>query len=186
MPALVRVGLAHAQFETIHPFLDGNGRVGRLLVSFLLCEQKMLQKPVLYLSHFFKQHRDQYYDFLQHTRDRGDWESWITFFLTAVAEVSGEATDTARKIVALREKHRAAVVDHFGRATGNGLKVLESLYSRPIISVKRIKDLTKVSFTAANQLMDKFEENGILKETTGRLRNRLFRYGEYIDLFAAG
>ncbi|MGB5338302.1 MAG: Fic family protein [Gammaproteobacteria bacterium] len=186
MPILVKIGLAHAQFETIHPFLDGNGRAGRLLITFLLCEREILSKPVLYISHFFKQHREQYYNLLQATRDSGDWESWIKFFLEGITVVSGEATETARQIVALREQHRQLITTEFGRVAANGLTVLESLYSRPIISVNDIVDLTTVSFTAANQLMQKFEHHGLLAETTGQARNRRFRYGAYINLFSNG
>jgi Fic family protein len=184
MPMLIKIGLAHAQFETIHPFLDGNGRVGRLLIAFLLCERKILQKPVLYISHYFRRHRDRYYALLQGTRDDGDWESWLKFFLTAVAEVSDEATETARRIVDLRERHRGTITEHFGYSAGNGLKLLERLYSRPIISVQDVVKLTKVSFTAANNLTRRFVKHGILAEITGQARNRQFRYGQYIDLFA--
>ena len=109
VPILIKIGLVHAQFETIHPFLDGNGRVGRLLITFLLCQEGVLTQPVLYLSHYFKRYRMEYYDRLQRTRDLGDWESWIKFFLQGVAEVSEEATRTARAIVDLREKHRLLV-----------------------------------------------------------------------------
>jgi cell filamentation protein, protein adenylyltransferase len=184
MPALIKIGLAHAQFETVHPFLDGNGRVGRLLIAFLLCERKILQKPVLYISHYFRRHRDRYYALLQATRDDGDWESWLKFFLAAVAEVSHEATETARRIVGLRERHRGIITEHFGYSAGNGLKVLERLYSRPIISVQDVAKATKVSFTAANNLTRRFVKHGILSEMTGQARNRQFRYGDYIDLFS--
>ncbi len=183
MPFLIKVGLAHAQFETIHPFLDGNGRVGRLLITFLLCERGLLQKPVLYLSYYFKRHRQQYYDLLQVVRDTGDWESWLKFFLQGVAEVSEEATVTARRIVDLREAHRTLITERFGRVAANGLKVLESLYSRPILTVRAIAERTGTSFTAANQLMQKFVRHGLLSEITGQARNRRFRYDAYIDLF---
>src|SRR5581483_4764134 len=116
IPLLVTIGLAHAQFESIHPFLDGNGRVGRLLITFLLCERGALRKPVLYLSHFFKRHRQDYYEKLQAVRDRGDWEGWLAFFLRGVAEVSIEAAETARKILELRERHRKSITEHLGRA----------------------------------------------------------------------
>jgi len=185
MPALVKIGLIHAQFETIHPFLDGNGRIGRLLISFLLFQSKILLKPVLYLSHFFKQHRQRYYDLLQNIRVNGDWETWLKFFLTAVSEVSLEATETARQIVALREHHRRSIVASFGRATANALTVLESLYSHPIITVNNIAAMTGVSFTAANNLMSRFVEEKILVEATGQSRNRQFRYSDYINLFAS-
>jgi len=183
LPLLIQVGLAHAQFETIHPFLDGNGRVGRLLITFLLCERQVLHKPVLYLSHFFKRHRQAYYDHLQSVRDTGDWEGWLSFFLRGVAEVSAQATDTARRILALRENHRAIVTDRLGRAAGNGHRVLERLYERPIISVAEVQKLTGTTFPAANQLIAKLVENGVLSEFTGRKRNRRFRYDGYIRLF---
>lgn len=183
MPSLIKIGLAHAQFETIHPFLDGNGRMGRLLITFLLCERNILQQPVLYLSHYLKRHRTQYYDMLQNIRDSGSWEEWIKFFLSAIAEVSQEATQTARKIVNLREEHRRIITEHFGRTAGNGLRVLERLFSQPITSVKALADQTQVSFTAANQLMQRFIEHHILIEMTGHSRNRIFGYRSYIDLF---
>lgn len=182
--ALVKIGLIHAQFETIHPFLDGNGRVGRLLITFLLCQQQILQKPVLYISHYFKKYRNKYYELLQNIRDNGDWESWIKFFLTAVFEVSQEATETARKIVSLRERHRRIITESFGGTTANALIVLESLFSHPIISVNDIARITDVSFTSANKLAKRLVENNILIESTGQARNRRFRYGEYISLFA--
>ncbi len=184
LPALVKIGLAHAQFETIHPFLDGNGRVGRLLITFLLCENGILMTPVLYISHYFKQHRDEYYRLLQDIRDTGDWESWLKFFLQGIAAVSGEATETARRIVALREEHRTLIVDNFGRVAGNALQVLESLYSRPYISVNDIAAVTAVSYPAASSLMDKFVEHGLLVETTGQARNRRFRYSAYVTIFS--
>ena len=183
LPLLVKIGLVHAQFETIHPFLDGNGRVGRLLITFLLCEQRVLLKPVLYLSYFFKRQRQQYYEELQSVRDRGTWEQWLTFFLRGVVEVSAQATDTVRRILALREAHRHAITDAFGRAAGNGHRVLDHLYERPIVSVSSVQGLTGTTYTAANSLVARLVGCGILQEFTGRSRNRMFRYGEYIDLF---
>ncbi len=185
LPLLVKLGLAHAQFETIHPFLDGNGRVGRLLITLLLIEKKVLLKPVLYLSYYFKQNRQEYYDLLQRTRDVGDWESWIKFFVKGVDEVSRQATQTARDIVDLRERHRMLIVDSFGQVAGNGLKVLEYLFKNPIISVKLIMELTGVTFAAANQLMHRFEEIGVLHEITGQARNRRYEYSDYVNLFAS-
>lgn len=183
LPQLIQIGLAHAQFETIHPFLDGNGRVGRLLITFLLCQREILLKPVLYLSHFFKQHRAEYYERLQAVRDGGDWEGWLAFFLRGVASVSREATDTARRILALREDHRAKVTAGLGRAAGNGHKVLEHLYQRPIVSVADVQALTTTTYTAANNLVSRLVELGVLVEATGYRRNRLFRYQAYIELF---
>jgi len=183
VPLLIQIGLAHAQFETIHPFLDGNGRVGRLLVTFLLRQRNVLQKPVLYLSHFLKRHRQEYYERLQRTRDEGDWEGWLEFFLRGVSEVSVEATETARKILALRELHRTAITDNLGRAAGNGHKVLETLYVRPITNVTAVSKITGTSFAAANELVKKLTSIGILDEMTGQRRNRSFRYDDYINLF---
>ena len=183
LPLLVKIGLAHAQFETIHPFLDGNGRVGRLLITFLLTEGGALHKPVLYLSHYFKGHRQAYYEHLQAVRDRGDWEGWIGFFLRGVIEVSGEAAETARRILLLREEHRSAITKHLGRGAGNGHTVLESLFDRPIVSVGNVRELTGTTYVAANTLVSRLAGLGILKEVTGRARNRRYRYDPYVRLF---
>jgi len=183
LPLLLKIGLAHVQFETIHPFLDGNGRVGRLLITFLLCEKGVLHKPVLYLSHYFKKHRRHYYELLQATRDEGAWEAWLDFFLQGVAEVSVQAAETARRILSLREDHRAAIAANLGRAGGNGHIVLEHLFARPIVSVNEVKDLIGTTYPAANTLVEKLVELGILEEITGQARNRKFRYGPYVRLF---
>ena len=183
LPTLIRIGLAHAQFETIHPFLDRNGRVGRLLITFLLMKSGVLHKPVLYLSRYLKAHRSRYYDLLQGIRDRGDWEAWLAFFLRGVAEVSAQASDTARAILQLRESDRTKIADGLGRAAGNGHRVLEHLYERPILSVNEIRDLIGFTYTAANHLVDRLIATGILEEVTGHTRNRRFRYAAYIALF---
>lgn len=183
LPLLVKIGLAHAQFETIHPFLDGNGRVGRLLITFLLTQAGVLEKPVLYLSHYLKRHRQEYYESLQAVRDHGDWEGWLAFFLRGVASVSREAADTARRVLLLRERHRTEIAAGLGRAAGNGHRVLESLYRRPIVSVAQVQSLTGTSFAAANQLVARLTDLGILREITGYARNRRFRYDAYIRLF---
>jgi Fic family protein len=183
LPPLVKIALAHVQFETIHPFLDGNGRVGRLLITFLLTECGVLHKPVLYLSHFFRAHRQEYYEHLQAVRDRGEWEAWLAFFLRGVVEVAGEATDTARRIQLLREQHRASITEKLGRAAGNGHRVLESLYDRPIVTVADVRALTGTTYAAANTLVARLTELGILAEMTGYSRNRRFRYELYVRLF---
>ena len=183
LPLLIRIGLAHAQFETIHPFLDGNGRLGRLLITFLLTERGILHKPTLYLSHFFARHRQRYYDLLQAVRDTGDWEGWLRFFLQGIVEVAGEAADTVRRIQALREYDRGAVSNAFGRAAANGLRVLERLYGEPYVNVSRIQNLTGTSYAGANQLVSRMVECGILEEITGQARNRVFAYQRYMDLF---
>jgi Fic family protein len=184
LPPLVKIALAHAQFETIHPFLDGNGRIGRLLITFLLTERGVLHKPVLYLSHHFKQCRQEYYEHLQGVRDRGAWETWLAFFLRGVAEVALEAADTARRILQLREQHRGAITDRLGRAAGNGHRVLESLFDRPIVAVKDVQTLTGTTYAAANALVSRLVDVGILSEITGYARNRRFRYAPYIALFS--
>jgi Fic family protein len=184
MPLLLKIGLVHVQFETIHPFLDGNGRIGRLLITFLLCEKGVLMKPVLYLSHYFKKHRTEYYERLQNVRDHGDWESWLEFFLRGVYEVSQEATESVRKILELREADRQKITTRFGRAAGPAQLVLEKLYTTPIISVKDVQGVTGTTFPAANTLVAKLVDEGVLVEITGKRRNRKFMYSDYIDIFA--
>lgn len=183
LPLLIKIGLAHAQFETIHPFLDGNGRVGRLLITFLLCEQKVLLKPVLYLSHFFKRHRQEYYDRLQAVRDRGAWEEWLEFFLRGVSEVSQQATETARRVLDLRENDRKKITESLGRGAANGHRVLEHLYEHPILSVTEVEQLTGTTYPAANELVARLVELDILQEITGQARNRRFMYLNYTRLF---
>jgi Fic family protein len=178
---LIVCALAHAQFETIHPFLDGNGRVGRLLITFLLCHAKVLQRPVLYLSHYLKQHRGTYYDRLMAVRLEGDWEGWLRFFLTGVAEVAREAEQTARRIVQLREQLREAAQG--ADRSVNMLKLMDHLYERPVINVKAAQEALGVSFPAAGRMINELQENGILVELTGGRRNRMFRFAPYLDLF---
>ncbi len=186
LPPLIKIGLAHVQFETIHPFLDGNGRVGRLLITFLLTERGVLHKPVLYLSHYFKRYRQDYYEHLQAVRDRGEWEAWLRFFLRGVIEVAGEAAETARRVLQLREQHRAAITEKLDRAAAGGHRVLEALFDRPIVSVNDAKAMTGTTYVAANNLVKRMVELGILSEMTGNVRNRRFRYGPYIELFNDG
>lgn len=184
IPDLVKIGLAHAQFETIHPFLDGNGRVGRLLITFFLMHRGLLQKPVLYLSHWFKQHRSEYYERLQRIRDLGDWEGWLKFFLRGVGNVAEQATDTAREIVSLRETHRLLIIDHFGSGAANASKLLESLYRKPSTSVNEARELLQVSYAHANNMIERFCRHEMLYEVTGQARNRVFFYSPYIELFS--
>lgn len=183
LPLLIKIGLVHAQFETIHPFQDGNGRVGRLLITFLLCQQQVLTKPVLYLSYFFKRYRQQYYDELQTVRDAGSWEQWLMFFLRGVAAVSEQSTETVRSILALREKHRRIINDNFGGAAGNGHRVLEHIFSHPVVSVDDVQELIGTSYPTANNLVARLVEYGILREFTGQARNRAFIYQSYLELF---
>lgn len=183
LPPLVKIALAHVQFETIHPFLDGNGRVGRLLITYLLTERGVLHKPVLYLSHYFKRHRQEYYEHLQAVREGGAWEAWLAFFLRGVIEVAAEAAETARRILHLREQHRTAITEQLGRAAGNGHKVLESLFDRPIVAVNDVRTMTGTTYPAANSLVSRLVDLGVLSEMTGNARNRRYRYAPYIALF---
>ena len=182
MPVLVRVGLAHGQFETIHPFLDGNGRVGRLLITFLLCEKAILRRPLLYLSFYFKERRSEYYERLQAIRDHGDWEGWISFFLRGVQQVSQEATEKAGRIVRMREEHRRLIVERLGRTAGSALTLLEFLFTQPLVSVKQTQEATGLKFPSANRLMGRLKDIGLLREMTGHRRNRLFGYTPYLSL----
>ncbi|MEW6167774.1 MAG: Fic family protein [Pseudomonadota bacterium] len=183
LPALVQVGLAHAQFETIHPFLDGNGRIGRLLITFLLVEKRLLTKPVLYLSHHFKRHRTEYYERLQAVRDAGDWEGWLAFFLRGVAEVSREATQTAAAILRMREEYRARIAEQLGRAAANGHRIMERLFEHPVVTVARVREWLDVTPAGANNLVARLESLGLLREITGYARNRRFRFEPYLKLF---
>ena len=177
---LISAGLAHAQFETIHPFIDGNGRVGRLLITFLLVHGGALRVPLLYLSYYFKLYRAEYYDRLMAVRLRGDWEGWLRFFLRGVAETAEQATDTAERIFELREQNRALVLNDTG---AKGLLLLSMLFQRPLVNVNAVSRALDVTFPTANRLVASFEELGLLREITGQRRSRLFRYEPYMQLF---
>jgi Fic family protein len=179
LPSLIHAALAHAQFETIHPFLDGNGRVGRLLITFMLVCRGVLHRPLLYLSHYLKRHRAEYYDRLTAVRLDGDWEGWLRFFLQGVGETAEEATSTAGKIVSLREQHLAMVSD----LGASGIQMLDHLYRQPMLDVNAAVRALSVSWPTANKLAAAFEERGILNEMTGHHRNRVFRYSPYLALF---
>lgn len=183
MPILIRCGLAHAQFETIHPFLDGNGRVGRLLITLMLYWKGVLRRPLLYLSAYLKRHRQEYYEHLQRVRDQGDWEGWLSFFLGGVRDVSREAADTARSVQQLRERHR----DLVGRevtGTATGLLLLDNLFMQPMLNVNRAADVIGRTYPVANELVATFQRLGLLEEVTGRKRNRVYAYSPYLELFA--
>ena len=183
MPAVIKAGLMHAQFETIHPFFDGNGRVGRQLIVLSLCEQGILHKPVLYLSHYLKAHRAEYYRRLQAVRDDGDWEEWLKFLVRGVAAVAVESTGTARAIVALREEIREDLLTHLGRAAASALRLSERLFDTPIVGVKQASEFLGIGYAAANRLVDRMVERDILVEVTGNARNRRFACQRYIALF---
>ena len=181
-PVLILCGLAHAQFETIHPFLDGNGRIGRLLITFLLCERGVLQRPLLYLSHYLKAHRMEYYDRLMAIRTNGDWEGWLKFFLRGICEVSESATTTARSILNLRETHREIIGQKIS-SSNYGLRLLDFLFEQPIINIKLAEEHLQCVYATASKAIEQLVELGLLREITGGQRNKLYRYEPYLILF---
>jgi len=186
LPLLVQIAIAHVQFETIHPFLDGNGRVGRLLITFLLMNRGLLTQPVLYLSHHFKRHRRAYYEHLQTIRTRGDWEGWIEFFLQGVIDVSREAALTAKSILAMREEYRSKIADTMGRGAGSAHRVMEKLFDQPIVAVATVREWLDITPAGANSVVNRLVEIGLLSEITGYARNRRFRFDPYLKLFEDG
>jgi Fic family protein len=178
LPVLVHSALAHAQFELIHPFLDGNGRLGRLLVTLLLGERGVLHRPLLYLSTFFETRRTEYYDRLNAVSTSGDWKGWLKFFLAGVREVSNSAAKSAREILHLRETHRQLV-----KGNANALRLLDHLFERPVITNGYVQKLLNVSFPTASGLVSKLEAHGLLQEVTGSKRNSLYRYEPYLSIF---
>lgn len=185
LPVLLRIGLIHSQFETIHPFLDGNGRMGRLLITFYLCQQGVLKRPLLYLSAYFKRFRSEYYERLQAVRDTGDVEGWLKFFLEAVLYVSREAADTARQILMMREGHRRLIQERLPGSV-KGLELLDYLYDRPFLSVSEAARILDVSYPTANSVIAEMGNLEILDEITGRERNRIFFYSPYFGLLREG
>ncbi len=182
MPALIHCGLAHAQLETIHPFLDGNGRVGRLLITFLLCRRQILHRPLLYVSLYLKRHRSQYYDRLMAVRTDGDWEEWLKFFLRGVAEAGRTATETARKILALRDDGRKIILEALANSN-LAQRLFDYLFEQPMFNVRMVEKHLHCSFAKANQLVVQLEERGLLKEITGGQRNRRYKFRPYLALF---
>ena len=179
-PPLVLAGLAHAQFETIHPFLDGNGRVGRLLITLLLVQRRVLARPLLYLSLFLKRNRLEYYDRLNAIRANGDWEGWLRFFLNGVAITASDAGRVAGELSALTEEHRrVATVQHFGRY---GWPLLDLLAEWPIMTIRRASHSLGATPTTIGRLLDRMASAGIVTEITGQRRNRVYRYSPFLDL----
>nr|WP_207956082.1 Fic family protein [Rubrobacter marinus] len=185
LPALVKAALAHAQFETIHPFLDGNGRVGRLLISLMLFDAGVLGQPLLYLSYYFKQHRAEYYRLLDTVRAEGDWESWLDFFLEGVASTAGAAVDTAHRLLALF-RDDAARVQTLGRAAANALRVFDALRDRPLATLNDLTERTGASYPTVSRAVDALENLGIVREITGRKRERVFAYARYLAILNEG
>jgi len=184
-PLLVKAGLAHAQFETIHPFLDGNGRLGRLLITLLLCSEGALREPLLYLSLYFKQNRQQYYDLLQQTRLTGDWEAWLTFFLRGVQQTAEQAADTARRLLKLAAADEAKI-QKIGRAAGSALRVHRFLQRHPIASASRVAEHLDLSFPAARNALERLEKLRIARELTGGKYARLYAYDAFLKLLSEG
>jgi Fic family protein len=181
LPLLLQCGVAHAQFETIHPFLDGNGRMGRLLIVFMLCEREILRQPVLYISHFMNKNKTQYYDLLQRIRTGGDWEEWLKFFLKGVRKVSQAAIETTESINKIRKKNKALVTEEVNSQYAHPL--LDYLFVRPVVSINQAKETLDCSYNTAQQVIEGFENLGLVSEITGQERNRLFRFDEYLELF---
>ena len=185
MPALLLAGLAHVQFETVHPFLDGNGRVGRLLVTLMLIDTEVMRSPLLYLSLYLKEHREEYYRRLDAVRTDGEWEAWLGFFLTGVRETADEAVTTARRLVDLFQGDRERV-QGTGRAAGSALRVHRALTERPILSIGEAARRTGLSFPAASSGMSLLEHHGLVRELTGRRRSRLYGYEGYLEILREG
>ena len=184
-PILLKAALAHVQFESIHPFLDGNGRVGRLLITLLLVNSGTLQFPMLYLSLYFKTHRQAYYDFLNKIRSDGDWETWLDFFADAVRITAGQAVDTVRRMDALARRDREAI-HQLGRPAGSALRIHHELLYRPICDGNRLKKRTGLTLATVNKSLDHLGELGLVKELTGKRRNRIFSYPAYLDILNEG
>jgi len=185
LPLLVKAGLAHVQFETIHPFLDGNGRLGRLLITFLLCAAGALREPILYLSLYFKQRRPAYYGLLDRVRASGDWEGWLDFFLTGVRDTAEQAAGSARRILAVFEGHRREI-EGLGRPATSVLRVFEYLQRNPIVSIPAVAGNLGISAPTVAKSIGHMRQLGILREITGRQRRRLFAYQAYLAILSEG
>ncbi len=180
IPPLIKCALAHAQFETIHPFWDGNGRLGRMIVTFLLCSEEILSQPLLYLSLYFKQHREEYYHLLQETRDHGNWEDWIIFFLRGVTATSKSALQSARKITNLHEKLRSEFTNISRSA--KMIPLIDKLFAQPYITVRYVEDMMNVSYPTANTLVQNLEREGIVASIRDVERNRIYAFRPYLDI----
>lgn len=184
-PVLLKAALAHVQFETIHPFLDGNGRLGRLLIALLLCEQKALREPMLYLSLYFKTHRQYYYELLNNVRMTGDWEAWLDFFAEAVIVTATQAVETAQQLLDLSNRDRDKI-SGLGRAATSTLQVHRALMEHPIATSGSLVKKTGITPATVNKALGHLEQLGIVKELTAQKRNRLFSYAGYIEIMSRG
>ena len=184
-PVLLKTALAHVQFETIHPFLDGNGRLGRLLITLILCDQKVLQKPMLYLSLYFKQHRQYYYELLNNVRITGDWEAWLDFFAEAVIFTATQAVETAQRLFDLSSQDREKISD-LGRAAQSTLQVHRALMERPIATSGWLVEKTGITPATVNKTLGHLQQLGIVRELTAQKRNRVFSYNRYVEIINLG
>lgn len=181
VPVLIRAGLSHVQFETIHPILDGNGRVGRLLITLLLIHEGLLREPLLYLSLYLKKHRAEYYRLLDAVRYEGDWEAWLEFFLRGVEETANGAVESANRL--LRQfRVDAARIEHAGSSVGRGIRVSGCLKRRPLVTIDQVSAEAKLSFPTVSRAVSKLADLGILREVTGRARNRVFAYTAHVEI----
>jgi Fic family protein len=185
MPILVKAGLAHVQFETIHPFLDGNGRLGRLLITFLLCHAGILREPLLYLSLYFKQNREDYYRYLDTARTAGDWEAWLGFYLAGVRQTADSAITTAQRLTKLFREDRERI-QREGRAAGSALRVHGAMQERPLVTMPELQAKTSLSFPAVSAGMQLLSRLGIAEEITGKRRDRVFTYSKYLAVLSEG
>lgn len=185
IPSLIKAGLVHVQFETIHPFLDGNGRLGRLLITFILCAQGILKEPILYLSLYFKSHRSRYYELLQGVRERGDWEAWLEFFLDGITETSLQAADAAREILNLFETDRIHI-ERLGRPAASALRVHQLLQQKPIINIPDAAKKLGISVPTITKSIQHLEDLRIVREITGKQRGRAFAYSGYLEILSRG
>jgi Fic family protein len=185
LPLLIKTGLMHVQFETIHPFLDGNGRLGRLLITFLLCEKQVLREPILYLSLYLKKHRSVYYELLDRVRTTGDWEAWLDFFLRGVRETSEQAATAARQIVSLIDQHQRQI-QTLGRPAASVLRVFHHLQRNPSVTIPATAEKTGISTPTVAKSLEYLRQLGIVTETTRRERNRLFVYQPYLEILNEG
>ncbi|HRU02248.1 MAG TPA: Fic family protein [Victivallales bacterium] len=183
IPHLIKIAIAHYQFETIHPFLDGNGRIGRLLITLYLVANGLLEKPLLYLSEYFEKNKTLYYDNLTFVRTKNDLGQWIKFFLTGVAVTSEKAVVTLQKIIKLKENIEKQKILNMGKRSKQAMTFLHHLFRKPVVTVKDVEALTSLSPRAANNLVQTFVENKILVEITGHQRNRIFVFDEYVKMF---
>ncbi|MGN0750632.1 MAG: Fic family protein [Treponema sp.] len=182
VPNLIKIAIAHSQFETIHPFLDGNGRMGRLLITLFLVSKGILDKPLLYLSALFEKNRSLYYDKLTITREKNDLNQWIKFFLVGIIEIAEEGTITLQKIMQIKKKSEDKILT-FGRRASKGHDLLEALFSTPIVSIKTVQSLLQLTPKSAGEMVKLFVDNNILQEVSEQQRNRSFVFREYLDLF---